>query len=282
MIKKTLFFVLFLLNVANFAQVIEISKIEPPNWWEGMKNDKIELMIYGKGLSHATVNSNNLKITNIENVNNASYLFVELDLSETKAGNYEILFTNNEQSVKTIFPIYERNISNDLYKGFNQEDAIYLIMPDRFANGDLTNDFVDGYVDNFQNEFPQARHGGDIAGVISKLDYIKDLGFTTIWLTPVVENNTFKSYHGYSATDFYSIDPRFGTFELYKDFVKTAQKKGLKIIMDHVANHIAIDHPWVKNLHQTNIKFCWLLINTNMVLINHYSTQCMLIKSFPA
>jgi len=248
MIKKCLLYILFLFNVAIIAQEIEISKIEPPNWWEGMKNNKIELMVYGKGLSAVNVNSGDLKITNLTNVKSDNYLFVELDLSETTEGNYEIQFSNKENSVKKIFPINKRNVSKDIYKGFNQEDAIYLIMPDRFANGDLTNDFVDGYADNLQNDFPQSRHGGDIAGVISKLDYIKDLGFTAIWLTPVVENNTFRSYHGYSATDFYTVDPRLGTFELYKNFVKTAQNKGFKVIMDHVANHIAIDHPWIKNL----------------------------------
>ena len=147
-----------------------------------------------------------------------------------------------------VYPILKRETSTNFYQGFNQDDAIYLIMPDRFANGDVSNDFVSGYDDNLQNEFSQARHGGDIAGVISKLDYIKDLGFSTIWLTPVVENNTFRSYHGYSATDFYKVDPRFGTFDLYKNFVNEAHNKGLKVIMDHVANHIAIDHAWINNL----------------------------------
>jgi len=230
------------------AQDIAIYKIEPPNWWEGMKHNKIQIMVYGSELNNAEVKSENLTITKVEHVINKNYLFVDIDLNETNAGIYEITFSNGKSETKIDFPIYERDESSKIHQGFNQEDVIYLIMPDRFANVDQANDSVKGYVDSFQNDFSQARHGGDIAGVISKLDYIKNLGFSTIWLTPIVENNTFRSYHGYSATDLYKVDPRFGTLELYKNLVNKAHSKGLKIIMDHVANHIAIDHPWIKNL----------------------------------
>lgn len=247
MVKLYVFSTLFLFNII-IAQQIEICKIEPPNWWEGMKYNKVQLMVYGENLDNAEVKSDDLTITNVLHVENDNYLFVEIDLSKTEAGNYEILFTKANKTKKITYPIYSKNSASNIHQGFNQEDAIYLIMPDRFANGDVKNDFVEGYVDSFQNQYSQARHGGDIAGVINKLDYIKELGFSTLWLTPVVENNTFRSYHGYSATDFYKVDPRLGNLETYKTLVKTAHEKGLKIIMDHVANHIAIDHPWIKNL----------------------------------
>lgn len=250
-IKKTIFIsILFVVNI--FSQNLRIDKTEPPNWWEGMKHNKIQLMVYGEGLSNTKIGCSGLKIDKIHQVKNDNYLFIDIDLSGTDAGDYEIIFSNGKFNVSTNFPIYERAISSTIHQGFSQDDAIYLIMPDRFVNGDETNDFVEGYVDSFQNEFPQARHGGDIAGVISKLDYLKDLGISTIWLTPIVENNTFRSYHGYSATDFYKVDPRQGTLETYKTLINKAHDKNMKVIMDHVSNHIAIDHPWIKNLPTDN------------------------------
>lgn len=246
--KLSLIYSFLVLNTFLSAQNIIINKIEPPNWWEGMKYNKIQLMVYGEGLNNAEVKSKDLNITKVESVENDNYLFVDIDLNETKAGSYEISFSDGKSEAKINYRVNERIKSPTFYNGFNQEDVIYLIMPDRFVNGDVSNDYIEGYVDSFQNEFPQARHGGDIAGVSSKLEYLKDLGISTIWLTPVVENNTFRSYHGYSATDLYKVDPRLGNLESYKTLVNTAHEMGLKIIMDHVANHIAIDHPWIKNL----------------------------------
>jgi len=247
--KKISIITFFLiLNIFLNAQSIKVNKIEPPNWWEGMKHNRVQLMVYGEELHQLKIDNGELKITGIHEVESGDYLFVDVDLTNVKAGNYEINLSNGTSNVKIDFPIYERVLSPNIHQGFNNEDVIYLIMPDRFANGDVSNDFVDGYVDKFQDEYPQARHGGDIQGIIWKLDYLKELGVSTVWLTPVIENNTFRSYHGYAATDFYKVDPRLGNIELYKAFVNTAHDKGLKIIMDHVANHIAIDHPWIKNL----------------------------------
>jgi neopullulanase len=235
-----------------FSQVIRVDKIEPPNWWEGMRHNKVQLMVYGDELNNVEIKSDELKITKVHQVDNDKYLFIDVDFSEVAAGDYQLSFSNDKNSVTINYPIFERAVSPSIHQGFEQEDIIYLIMPDRFVNGDETNDNIEGYVDSFQNEFPQARHGGDIAGVISKLDYLKDLGVSTIWLTPVIENNTFRSYHGYSATDLYKIDPRHGDLKTYKTLVDRTHEKGLKIIMDHVANHIAIDHPWIKNLPKSD------------------------------
>ena len=246
--KPKILLLIFFLHTVGFAQSFKVNKVEPPNWWEGMKTDKIQLMVYGENLENVEVKSSELNITNVHKVKNNSYLFVDVDLTNIKDGNYQIVFSNSDDEIDVTYPIFKRENSPDKHQGFCNEDVLYLIMPDRFANGDTSNDEVDGYEDSMQNQFTQARHGGDIQGVIDHLGYLKDLGITTIWLTPLVENNTFRSYHGYAATDFYKIDPRLGNIELYKTLVINAHQKGLKIIMDHVSNHISIDHPWMKNL----------------------------------
>ena len=247
-LKLNNLFLMFFLYSIGFAQSFKINKIEPPNWWEGMKTNKIQLMVYGESLNEVNVTSQKLKIIKIHRVENPSYLFVDIDLAEVTAGQYQLTFQNSNDKKKITFPILERELSDTKHQGFNNEDIIYLIMPDRFSNGETTNDIVEGYEDKYQDQFTQSRHGGDIQGVIDHLDYLKDLGTTTIWLTPLIENNTFRSYHGYSATDFYKIDPRLGDIGLYKNLVNQAHEKELKIIMDHVSNHISIDHPWMENL----------------------------------
>ncbi len=248
MFFKKIGFISLIIVSTLLAQNLRVDKIEPPNWWEGMKHNKIQLMIYGEGFNNVEIESEGIKIDKIHEVENPNYIFLDVDLSSAKGGEYELKFSNGKVSASINFPIYERIVSPTIHQGFSNEDVIYLIMPDRFVNGNISNDFIEGYIDTFQNQYTQARHGGDIAGVTSKLDYLKDLGISTIWLTPVVENNTFRSYHGYSATDFYKVDPRLGNIETFKTLVNTTHNKGLKIIMDHVSNHIAIDHPWIKNL----------------------------------
>ena len=247
-LKLNNLFLMFFLYSIGFAHSFKINKIEPPNWWEGMKTNKIQLMVYGESLNEVNVTSQKLKIIKIHRVENPSYLFVDIDLAEVTAGQYQLTFQNSNDKKKITFPILERELSDTKHQGFNNEDIIYLIMPDRFSNGETTNDIVEGYEDKYQDQFTQSRHGGDIQGVIDHLDYLKDLGTTTIWLTPLIENNTFRSYHGYSATDFYKIDPRLGDIGLYKNLVNQAHEKKLKIIMDHVSNHISIDHSWMENL----------------------------------
>ncbi|NOX64718.1 MAG: hypothetical protein GXO85_02700 [Chlorobi bacterium] len=244
---KILLLLVFLYTI-GFAQSFKVNKIEPPNWWEGMKTDQIQLMVYGENLGEVKVKSSGLKITQVYKVENKSYLFLDIDLTGQKAGNYKLTFFDSDDNIDITYPILKRESTTDRQQGFSNKDVIYLIMPDRFANGDTANDYVVGYKDSMQDQFTQARHGGDIQGVIDHLGYLKDLGISTIWLTPLVENNTFRSYHGYSATDFYKIDPRLGNIDLYKTLVSKAHDQDLKIIMDHVSNHISIDHPWMKNL----------------------------------
>lgn len=242
---------IFCINL--FAQKHEVTKIEPPNWWAGMKGKSLQLMVYGKNLvnSSASVNSDEIKIKKIHNAESPNYLFIDLDLKESlKPGNYELTFTKDGESVKVNYQFSKREIFDGRLAGFSNKDIIYLITPDRFVNGDPSNDSLPGYIDpeGHTRSVSRARHGGDIQGIINKLDYIKDLGFTAIWPSPVVENKTWLSYHGYSATDFYTTDPRFGSNELYKKLVDEAHVRGLKVILDHVANHISEDHPWMKDL----------------------------------
>ena len=145
-----------------------------------MKTNKIQLMVYGENLKDVEVKSLKLKIVGTHKVENSSYLFVDVDLTAIETGQYQLVFSSSESHIDVPYSIFKRDKSDNLHQGFNNEDVIYLLMPDRFANGEESNDFIEGYVDSFQNQFAQARHGGDIQGVIDRLDYMKDLGITTI------------------------------------------------------------------------------------------------------
>ncbi|MBI5809499.1 MAG: cyclomaltodextrinase N-terminal domain-containing protein [Ignavibacteriales bacterium] len=252
--KKFFIAILFIVTI-SFAQNLSVEKVEPSNWWIGMKLNKIQLMIYGSNLKNfsASFDDRKIKVLKTHQLENPNYAFIDIEIpNNLPAKVYKLKLNSSNQTVTIDFPIYKREKTKNKFQGFNQTDAIYLIMPDRFVNGDVSNDSIAGYSDSMQKIQYQGRAGGDLQGVINKLDYIKELGFTAIWLTPIVENNTFRSYHGYAATDFYKVDPRLGTNELYKKLVEEAHKRNLKIIFDHVANHCSDDHPWMKNLPMKN------------------------------
>lgn len=247
-----LFCILFTHQI--YSQKLVINKVEPPNWWTGMKWNNVQLMIYGENLKgiKANFSDSRIKIKKIHDAESASYSFIDIQIPHNlPAGYYTLTISKDNSTSKISFPILKRD-KGIRHQGFSNNDVIYLLMPDRFANGDVNNDSIPGYYDSMQKIPNEWRFGGDIQGMINKLDYLKDLGITAIWATPLVENNTFRSYHGYSATDFYNIDPRFGSNELYKKYVEEAHKKGIKIIMDHVANHFSDNHPWMKNLPMKN------------------------------
>ncbi|MCK5033111.1 MAG: cyclomaltodextrinase N-terminal domain-containing protein, partial [Calditrichia bacterium] len=216
-----------------------------------MKYNKIQLMLYGKGLNFkkANFNTDKIKINNIHQLKNDSYAFLDIEiLNSCLPGEYILsIYNNNDDKEEIVFPVYERNKDNNRYLGFDSEDIIYLITPDRFANGDISNDNIEGMRDFTDRSDILRRHGGDIQGIIDKLDYIKELGFTALWINPLIENDMDISYHGYAATDLYKIDPRFGSNDLYSQLVEKAHNLGLKIIMDHVSNHVGMYHPWVNN-----------------------------------
>ena len=249
---KILLYGLVLLSSINlYAQDLRIDKIEPPNWWNGHTYNEIQLMVYGEFLDSLQAESNNkdFQITKVHNPANTSYAFIDVKISDcAEEGEYKIKLFNKYGEHNLEYRLLERDNSENIHRGFSNHDVIYLIFPDRFVNGDQTNDLLFSDKEEFSFGDLNGRHGGDIAGIISKLDYLMELGITAIWSTPLVENNMYMSYHGYAATDLYKIDPRHGTNELYKKFVKEAHKRGIKVILDHVANHIGINHPWVSNV----------------------------------
>ncbi len=248
-----IFLALFLIGGILYAQNFTISKMEPPNWWAGMKWHTLDLMIYGDNLQDVTVKSDDdeaMRVLKTNQTENGKYLFITLQISsDVSPGKYKLIFEKNNLSVEKFFPILQRTEKPKEHIGFNPHDVVYLITPDRFSDGDTSNDrSPEGLPDQFDRSKELSRHGGDIAGIIRHLDYLQSLGITAIWINPLVTNNTEFSYHGYAATDFYHIDPRFGSNEDYRRLVWQAHKKGIKVILDHVSNHIGINHPWMKNL----------------------------------
>jgi len=223
--KKVVFILTFLLvKTFTFSQTIE--RIEPQNWWIGMKYNTITLLVYGDNIAdlEPTISYKGVALEKKETVENKNYLFITLEISPSaKEGNVKINFSKKGKVVQSKdFPILEREKNSTSRASYSQKDAIYLIVPDRFSNGNTNNDVVSDLLEkDIDRKNENKRHGGDIQGIINHLDYINSLGFTQIWCTPLVENNEPQySYHGYAATDFYKIDPRFGTNEQFKQLVQ--------------------------------------------------------------
>ena len=220
-----------------------------------MKWHTVQLMVYGKNLNEVNVSSsiNGLNILNVNSTGNDDYLFVDVDIDENLSpGYYDLNFNTDGDTVNYSYQILSREFKPKDHQGFSNEDVIYLIFADRFCDGNPKNNQVGDSLDEFTSGDIDGRKGGDIEGIISKLDYLKELGITAIWITPMLENNMWMSYHGYAATNLYKIDPRFGSNKLYKEMVAEAHQRGIKIILDHVSNHIGINHPWIKDLPSTD------------------------------
>lgn len=235
-----------------YAQKPAVTRIDPPNWWTGMKLDSLRLLLYGDNLTGAAASSSSRGIAVRRTLPGASthHLFVDIAIAPSaRPQTATLVLRRGKDTTHVDFPLLARDMSEHRFQGFGTADVIYLITPDRFADGDTTNDSVPGMLESAHRDEPFGRHGGDIQGIINHLDYLVDLGVTTLWINPLVENNNpAQSYHGYAATDFYRIDPRFGSNALYRELVRTAHARGLKVILDHVANHISINHPWMKDL----------------------------------
>ncbi|MDD4086997.1 MAG: glycoside hydrolase family 13 protein [Bacteroidales bacterium] len=246
--------VFLLLGSSAFAQKkTEQINIEPPFWWIGMQNTELQLMVCGKNIGETRVQlkAEGVKLERVSAVENPNYLFLDLSVSESaKAGFFEISFLKSGKVIHTVnYELKVRKQGSALRQGFTSADAIYLLMPDRFANGDPANDNIPGMLENADRKNPDGRHGGDLEGIIQHLDYFNELGVTALWLNPVLENNMpANSYHGYAITDFYQVDPRLGGNEKYLELVEKAHKKNLKIIMDMVFNHYGTAHKWTNDL----------------------------------
>jgi glycosidase len=254
--KCQLFLLFFLCLFAKTldAQLAELERIEPMFWWTGMKNPKLQLIVHGNKIAEKNVSLNypGVKLVRINKVENPNYVFLDLEISSSvKPGNFKINFSSkNGKAVAYTYVLKSRDRSQGRIQGVTSKDLIYLIMPDRFSNGDKTNDVIPGMEETTLNrDSMYYRHGGDIQGIINHLDYIKELGITTIWNTPELENDQhLASYHGYALKDHFIIDPRYGTNELYKTFVEKCHAMGLKVIKDVVHNHIGSKHWLMKDL----------------------------------
>ena len=244
---------IFLLLIFPLFSQNSIQRVEPLNWWVGMKNPKLQLMVYGENVAEnrLRIDYPGVRVIQTIQVENPNYLFVDLEISaQTQAGKMNLEFYQADEKVMTYaYELLARENDGEEIQGFDNSDVLYLITPDRFANGNLENDELEGLKEKKNRGFKGGRHGGDIKGIMDRLDYIADLGFTAIWLNPVLENDMPEySYHGYSTTDFYKVDPRFGTNEDYKNLAKIAREKGIKLIMDMIVNHCGLQHWWMNDL----------------------------------
>ncbi|MGM9706510.1 MAG: glycoside hydrolase family 13 protein [Prevotella sp.] len=235
---------------------VKIDKIEPANWFVGMKDASLQLMVYGQGIKTAEVTTDypGVKIDSLVRLDSPNYLLVYMNVKDAQPGTMNLLFQQGKQKKKVAYELKVREKKGEERIGFSNADVLYMLMPDRFASGRSDNDQIKGMrpYKNDRSE-PSLRHGGDLEGIRQHLDYFKELGVTALWFTPVLENNSpdnglFSTYHGYATTDYYRVDPRFGSNEEYRRLCDEAHDKGLKIVMDMIFNHSGFEHPWVKDM----------------------------------
>jgi glycosidase len=230
-----------------------VDRVEPVNWWVGMKNPSLQLMVHGPGIagSDISIDYPGVKITSVSRQDSPNFLFIDLTIApQTKPGSFAIHVKKSAREVASYtYELKQRDNGSALRRGFDATDVIYLITPDRFANGNPSNDAVAGMKEQPNLSDKNGRHGGDLKGISDHLDYLSDMGFTAIWVNPVLENNmTQVSYHGYSTTDFYKVDPRYGTNEEYRELAQKTHQKGMKLMMDMIFNHIGSEHWWMNDM----------------------------------
>lgn len=234
----------------------QIDRIEPANWWANMKDTKLQLMVYGKGIAHSLVSTDyaGVRIDSVVSLDSPNYLFVYLDLQGARPGAVPLTFSQGKKRQEVSYPILQRDNDLGARQGFTNKDVMYMLMPDRFAQGKPERGIIKGMNPYEVNrEAPSLRHGGDLEGIRKHLDYFTRLGVTALWFTPVLENNSpdrgeWSTYHGYATTDYYRVDPRFGSNEEYRQLVREAHGKGLKVVMDMIFNHCGLEHPWLRDL----------------------------------
>ena len=246
--KKILFLLFFF---GSFSSHGQIERVEPPFWWSDMQLDELQLMFYGNDLGTYKVSApEGLTIENIRKTENPNYVFVTIKTEDVEPGTYNFTFSKKgEKDLVQQYDFKEREPGSEMRKGFDSSDVIYLIMPDRFANANPENDSHPEMQEKANREHPGGRHGGDIEGIIENLDYIKDLGATAIWNTPLLEDDDAQySYHTYGQSDVYNVDPRFGTNEDYRRLADELHERDMKLIMDYVTNHWGAQHWMIKDL----------------------------------
>lgn len=254
--KKFLLSLSLMLSIMTVNAAVKVDRIDPTNWFVGMKNPSLQLMVYGEGIRSAEVTTDyaGVKVDSIVRLDSPNYLLVYLNLKDAKPGEMTLVFKNGKSTKKVKYELKAREKRGEERMGFTNADVLYMLMPDRFADGDPKNNDIKG-MNTYKTDRsqPSLRHGGDLEGIRSHLDYFKELGVTALWFTPVLENNSpdgngFSTYHGYATTDYYRVDPRFGTNEEYRRLTDEAHAKGLKVVMDMIFNHCGFEHPWVNDM----------------------------------
>ena len=251
-----------------------VERVDPPCWWVGIPIEELQIMVYGQkvGELNPIIDYPGIDVLRTVPVSNANYAFIYVSVApETKPGTMAIQWRDgrNRTVGRTPFEWKPRQDPARI-QGYSEEDAVYLITPDRFANGNSENDDVAGMMDSTNRIDAHGRHGGDLAGIEAHLEYIKNLGMTAIWLNPVLENRQSQwSYHGYSTTDFYRVDPRFGSNADYQRMVASAREKGIKVIMDMIMNHCGSGHWWMEDLPDSN----WINNPNEFVPTTHRRTS---------
>lgn len=252
---KLKFLAISLLAALASQAAVNIDRVEPANWYAGMKNPSLQLMVYGKDIKQANVTTDyaGVKVDSIVRLDSPDYLLVYLNLQGAQPGTMKLNFEQGGKKKAVNYVIKKRDMAGEARCGFTNADVLYMLMPDRFADGNASNNVVKGMLDQqCDRNQPSLRHGGDLEGIRQHLDYFNELGVTALWFTPVLENDMpsghgHSCYHGYATTNYYNVDPRFGSNDEYRKLVDEAHSKGLKVVMDMIFNHCGSSHPWQIN-----------------------------------
>ena len=253
---KKILTALLLGTTLTMNAAVKIDRIEPTDWYVGLKDASLQLMVYGKDIKTADVTTDypGVKIDSLVRLDSPNYLLVYMNVKDAQPGTMTLLFQQGKQKKKVNYTLKAREKKGEERYGFSNADVLYMLMPDRFASGRTDNDQIKG-MRPYKNDRtqPSLRHGGDLEGIRQHLDYFKELGVTTLWFTPVLENDspdhgTQSTYHGYATTNYYRVDPRFGSNEEYRQLCDEAHAKGIKIVMDMIFNHSGYEHPWTLDM----------------------------------
>lgn len=265
---RPLLLIVLLVSLRSYSLFAQ--RVEPAFWWVGMHDTHLQLLVHEKNIAQTQprLTYPGVKMTKVTRVKSPNYLFIDLTISPaTRPGTFPIQFLSNGKSVLTYaYDLKAREPGSAQRQGFTTADVLYMITPDRFANGNPANDTIVGMPDLANRTGRDTRHGGDLRGIANHLDYINDMGFTALWINPVVENNMpTASYHGYAITDFYKVDPRFGSNDEYRNLSKAAKRRGIKLVIDMVVNHCGSGHWWMNDLPTDD----WLNYQQTMAITNH-------------